>query len=302
VGDPTVTVAVLTYKRPDDLAAALPLLAAQAAELDPPAELLVVDNDPAAGARGTVTGARYVHEPTPGIAAGRNRALDEATTELLVFVDDDERPVPGWLRALVDTWQATRPAGVVGPVTSEFAHEPDPWITAGRFFDRRRLPTGAQVRIAATNNLLLDLAAVGPLRFDPRYGLTGGSDTLFTGQLTAAGGRLVWCAEAGVVDVVPAARLTRRWVLRRAFRSGNAASLVEVELAGSGLARTLPVRVRQVVHGLVRVGGGGLRLLAGVPTRSVQHRARGARTLARGAGLVAGAVGYTFAEYARRAA
>lgn len=300
MGDPTVTVAVLTYQRPDDLAAALPLLVAQAAELDPPATVLVVDNDPDGGAREAAGSVRYAHEPTPGIAAGRNRALDEADTDLLVFVDDDERPVPGWLRALVGTWQDTRPTGVVGPVVSEFAAEPDPWIVAGGFFVRRRLPTGAPVRIAATNNLLLDLTAVRQrgLRFDQRFGLTGGSDTLFTGQLTRGGGRLVWCAEATVVDVVPVSRLTRRWVLRRAFRSGNGASLVEVELAGSVL-RSLPVRVRQLVHGLVRIGGGGLKLLVGTVTGSVQRQASGARNVARGAGLVGGALGYTFSEYAR---
>jgi glycosyltransferase involved in cell wall biosynthesis len=305
MGDPTVTVAVLTYRRPDDLAAALPLLVGQAAELDPPGEVLVVDNDPDRGAPDAVAaaGARYVHEPIPGIAAARNRALDEAGTDLLVFVDDDERPVPGWLRALVDTWLDHRSAGVVGPVVSEFAEPPDPWIVAGRFFVRRRLPTGTPVRLAATNNLLLDLAAVRDrqLRFDQRFGLVGGSDTLFTGQLTAGGGRLVWCAEATVVDVVPPARLTRRWVLRRAFRSGNGASLVEVELAGSGL-RSMPVRVRQVIHGLVRVGGGLLRVAVGILTASVEQQARGARNVARGAGLVSGAVGFAFSEYARPAA
>ena len=54
---------------------------------------------------------RYVHEPAPGISAGRNRALDEAgDADLLSFIDDDEVPRPGWLSALIDTWLPTRPA------------------------------------------------------------------------------------------------------------------------------------------------------------------------------------------------
>jgi succinoglycan biosynthesis protein ExoM len=298
-----VTVAILTYRRPGDLAAALPPVLAQAGELDPPAGVLVVDNDPDGGARELTAcfadrGVRYVHEHTPGIAAGRNRALDEVSSDLLVFIDDDERPVPGWLRSLVDTYLATRPAGVVGPVVSRFATDPDPWILAGRFFQRRRLPTGTEVQVAATNNLLLDLAQLGGLRFDPRYGLTGGSDYLLTRQLTGRGGRLVWCAEATVLDMVPPERLTRRWVLRRAFRSGNGSSVVEVELAGSAYRR-LRVRARQIARGMARVVVGIVRIVLGALTLSVHLRAGGARTCARGAGMVSGALGHVFAEYRR---
>jgi Glycosyl transferase family 2 len=306
----TVTVAVLTYRRADDLAAALPLVLAQAGELDPPAGVLVVDNDPDSGARELVTSlagrqstaaVRYVHEPTPGIAAARNRALDEVSSDLLVFIDDDERPVPGWLRSLVDTYLATRPAGVVGPVVSQFADEPDPWIVAGRFFERRRLPTGVSVQVAATNNLLLDQAQLRErgLRFDERFGLIGGSDGLLTRQLTCRGGRLVWCAEALVIDMVPRERLTRRWVLRRAFRMGNSASLVEVQLADSTHGR-LRVRTRQIGQGLARLAGGLVRMSLGALTGSMRRRACGARNCARGAGLVSGALGHAFAEYRRR--
>ena len=85
------------------------------------------------------------------------------------------------------------------------------------------------MEVAATNNLLLDLGRIRALglEFDERFGLSGGSDTLFTRPLVARGGRMVWCDEAMVVDNVPAGRLTRDWVLRRALRSGNSASRVE---------------------------------------------------------------------------
>ena len=60
----SVVLAVLTYRRPAYLAAALPLLLAQALSVDPPAAVLVVDNDPDGGARATVAGfpgVRYAH-------------------------------------------------------------------------------------------------------------------------------------------------------------------------------------------------------------------------------------------------
>jgi glycosyltransferase involved in cell wall biosynthesis len=307
-GSLRVVIAVLTYRRPGDLAEALPALVGQARTVDPPADVLVIDNDPDGGAADVVAGVgsdlvRYVHEPTPGIAAARNRALAESDHDVLVFIDDDERPSPGWLAALLEVYGRDRPAGVAGRVVSEYSVEPDPWIVAGRFFERLRHPTGTRVPAAATNNLLLDLAQVRALglRFDPRLGLSGGSDNLFTRQLVRRGGRLVWCDEAYVVDVVPPSRLTRSWVLRRAYRTGNTEARASVDLA-QGTAERAFARLRETGRGGVRLAGGAARWGAGLLRRSVGERARGRRTLARGSGMVAGAWGVVYAEYARRGA
>lgn len=304
--DGGVTIAVLTYRRPDDLAAILPMLVDQARRASSPTRILVIDNDPAGGARGyveTLTDQpiRYVHEPTPGIAAARNRAIDESTgAELMIFIDDDERPVDGWLQALLDTSTKTGADGVVGPVASRFTGTLDPWIEAGGFFTRRRLETGAEVQVAATNNLLLNVRSVQSrgLRFDQQLGLIGGEDTLFTRQLTGTGGRIVWCAEALVHDIVPADRMTRNWVLRRAFRMGGSASRVEVRLAGSFGARTR-ARIGQLLLGGSRLAAGLLRFGLGVLTLSPGKRAAGARNLARGLGLVTGVFGLEYREYQR---
>jgi hypothetical protein len=302
-----VTIAVLTYRRPGDLAEILPLLLDQAAKASRPTRILVIDNDPEGGARTFLKSLdgqreiRYVHEPTPGIAAARNRAIDETVdAELLIFIDDDERPVDGWLQALLDTWLDTGADGVVGPVASRFTGELDPWIEAGGFFTRRRLETGAEVSVAATNNLLLAVRSVQSrgLRFDQRLGLIGGEDTLFTRQLTGTGGRIVWCAEALVHDIVPAERMTRSWVLRRAFRMGGSASRVEVRLAGSFGAR-IRARTGQLLLGGSRLAAGVLRFGVGLLTRSPGRRAAGARNLARGLGLITGAFGFEYREYRR---
>lgn len=300
-----VAVAVLTFRRPADLAAILPGLVAQIEASGVRAHVLVVDNDPDAGAAATAHAAgpavRYVHEPRPGIAAARNRALTEsADSDLLVFIDDDERPVDAWLALLIATYAASRPAAVVGPVVSVYDQEPDPWVTAGRFFDRRRLPTGTLVDVAATNNLLLDLRQIASLglSFDERFGLSGGSDTLFTRALVRAGGRMVWCDEAVVVDVVPAARVTRQWVLRRAFRSGNGWSRTCLELADS---RYETARERMVLtgRGLLRAVTGAGQSCLGLLVFRKSWQARGARTFARGIGMVSGAYGYVYVEYRR---
>jgi succinoglycan biosynthesis protein ExoM len=308
--DTLVTIAVLTFRRPDDLAEVLPLLVEQATENDRDGrrvDVLVVDNDAAAAGRPVVERlgnerVRYVVETTPGISAARNRALAEARGSFLVFIDDDERPHPGWLGHLLDTQARTSAAAVVGAVVSDFDGELDPWVRAGGFFERRRLATGTPITVAATNNLLLDLAVVRStgVRFDGGFGLTGGSDTLFTRQLTDAGQLMVWCDEAVVTDRVPAPRMSRGWVVRRSFRYGNTASRVALVLAPSGPGR-LRARVRAVAQGLPRLTVGVLRWLLGILLRSAAHEARGVRTAARGAGILAGAVGVVYAEYSRKA-
>ncbi len=303
-----VTVAVPTFRRPDDLRTLLPLLLEHVREVSGgryAADVLVVDNDPDGSAAATVAAVgapelRYVAEPAPGIAAVRNRALAEsAGAALLAFIDDDERPEAGWLAALLDTWAATGAAAVSGVVLAEYAREPDPWLLAGGFFVRRRMPTGTPIDVAACGNLLLDLVQVRALglRFESSLGLGGGEDTLFSRALVRAGGRMVWCDESAAVDRVPAARMTRAWVLTRAWSHGNAAVLTELRLTtGAGRLR---VRAAGVAGGLLRVAGGTLRWSWGVLSRSDRHRARGLRALVRGAGMAGGACGVVFEEYAR---
>jgi succinoglycan biosynthesis protein ExoM len=300
-----VTIAVLTYRRPQHLAELLPALVAQADEVAADVDILVVDNDPAGDARDVVLRAglgapvHYAHEATPGIAAARNRALDEARSELLVFIDDDERPTPHWLARLLAVQARYRSVAVVGPVVSRYETPPSRWVAAGGFFDRRRMPTGTPVRVAATNNLLLDLDWVrrNGLRFDARFGLSGGSDDLFTRQLSARGGLMVWCDEAVVIDVVPASRVTRDWVLRRSYRIGNASS--RVLLDGTAPHQRPLLRLGLVGRGAARVTLGSLRYLAGLMTGRVRHRARGMRTAARGAGMLSGSLGAVYSEYSR---
>lgn len=313
---PRLTVAVLTYLRNAYLAELLPALVEQAGSVAGRARvrILVVDNDPAGGAERTARAVRpagadsdgagpeivYVHEPEPGIVAGRNRALDESGRErLLVFIDDDELPRPGWLAALLDARERHGCAAVTGPTPPVFETAPDPWVAACGAFDSWEAADGARVRSADTGNLLLDLGRVRALdlRFDPRYGLTGGEDSLFTRSLTLAGEEIRFAAGAVVDKRVPAQRARRDWVLRRAHRSGSTWARVRIDTADRARAA---LRLGYAVKGLARAGReGALALLAraggDVASRAVHEvGARG------GLGMVVGALGGSVAEYGRK--
>lgn len=323
---PSLAIAMPTYRRPETLAAVLPELVAQAAEVTERglavAEVLVIDNDDeptAAGAVSALGGTpaeaptdsrasaaplppvplRYLHQPEPGIAAARNAALEAAGTDLVAFIDDDERPRPGWLAALLRTWREYgHPAAVAGLVVADYESEPDEFLLAGRFFQRQQRPTGTELPAAAAGNLMLDLRqldAIG-LRFDAGFGLTGGEDTLLTRTLAANGGRLVWCNDSVVAERTPTTRLTRSWVRQRSFSHGNSAGLVQLALADQTGRRE---RLRLFAGGLARVAVGSARHCWGLVVRSWPHRARGLRLAWRGRGMLSAAAGRRFLEYRR---
>ena len=335
-----LTIAMLTYRRNDYLAQVIPELLAQADDVSDArtmASVLIVDNDPQAGARAVVEAARvalggeqpeaseptgqadpaaaaatsrlvYVHEPEPGIVAGRNRALSQARgSDALVFIDDDEIPSPGWLKALVSTWRAQGCAAVTGPTPPAFEVDPSAWVTASGAFDSWEAADGAQVRSADTGNLLLDLAVVEGLglRFDPRYGLTGGEDSLFTRQLTRAGGVIRFAAGAVVTKRVPAARARRTWVLERSLRSGSSWARVRIDTAGpadggaSGRLARLRLRLGYGAKGLAKAGVDGARAGVARIRGDVPAQARYEVSSRGGLGMVVGALGGHVREYGR---
>lgn len=312
---PSVVIAVPTFRRPDDLQRLLAALASAASHATAigaasRVDVLVVDNDPAGSALAVVvqgSGVRVVHETAPGIAAARNRALDESRAhDVLVFIDDDESPAAqDWLVRLLETARATRAFVVAGPVVTLVDGGLDPWVDAGGFFARRHrahLRTGASIDRAATNNLLLDLHFVrrSGIRFDDRFGRSGGEDSLFTSQLHRAGARMVWCAEALVHDHLPAARRSRAHALRR--MRGMAAAGVRVGLAlAPTRRRRAAVRVKAVLAGGARIGAGVAKCATGVVVHSQRLDAVGRRDVMRGVGALEGAAGRIRTHYGERA-
>jgi succinoglycan biosynthesis protein ExoM len=308
----SVLLVVLTFRRPETLLALLPLLTAQAAAINRSGsafkvDVLVVDNDPAGSGHPVVRrcgqAVRYVCEERVGIAAARNRALAEAADhDLLVFIDDDERPDVGWLSALLEAYARFRPAGVTGPVHSHWDGSLHPWVSASGLFDRHHrkgLTTGDPVDVAASNNLLLDLAVVRRhrLAFAEWLRLSGGEDSLFTQTLTRLGETLVWCDEASVTELLSSERMTPRYVLRLSFSHGNTAA--RINLASSGGRTRWWLRARLSGQGAARVAAGLGDWLVGLTTSSLSKRAVGARTASRGLGMLMGAFGYRYQQYKR---
>jgi glycosyltransferase involved in cell wall biosynthesis len=99
---PLITVAVCTRNRTDELVLCLDALC----QLDyPHLEILVVDNAPTTNdteslIKNNYPSIRYIHEPRPGLDWARNRAIQEASGEIIAFTDDDVIVDAGWVKAI----------------------------------------------------------------------------------------------------------------------------------------------------------------------------------------------------------
>lgn len=132
-----------------------------------------------------------------GPSAARNTGIRATSAPLLVTTDDDVRPRPGWLRALVAA-PGERDAGVGGPVV---AHRPTTLL--GRFADWRR-PLDAQLdpartRYLVTANSLWRRAALDEVGlFDETFRAPGGEELELCHRLLTAGWTLGWAPDAVV--------------------------------------------------------------------------------------------------------
>lgn len=317
-----VAIGMATYKRQDNLRVLVPAILDQIDEasaalaelpgLEQPCEwvVIVADNDPTGSGREAANPTadprvRYSIEPKPGVTSARNAVLQAAADcDVLIFIDDDELPEPGWLTHLMRTYLEYDADVVSGPVTSVFDAPLDPWVEASDAhlrLNRAHLRTGDPITRAATNNLLLDLAKVRELglRFDERFGLTGGEDSFFTGQLHQGGARMVWCVEAVVDDLVPASRANRAYSLRRRYSLSNASARVDVLLAEPGRAR-LRQRGVSVARGVAQIGLGTGMAVVGRVGGSLRKRAHGERFVMGGLGSFAAGLGVSAVPYRRK--
>jgi hypothetical protein len=101
-----------------------------------------------------------------------------------------------------------------------------------RICERPSHPTGDTLhwKQTRTGNVLLRTAIVvqDGIRFDPAYA-TGGEDVDFFRRAASAGKTFVWCEEAPAYELVPEARLSRRYYLKRALLQGRVSSKYAAE-------------------------------------------------------------------------
>jgi GT2 family glycosyltransferase len=123
-----VSVVVATCNRPDVLAQTLEALDAARQQVPQERFEVVVADDSRNDATQTMVAqrfprARYVKGPRRGPASNRNLGAATASGEWLAFIDDDCRPVDGWLSALVRQADAGRVDVIEGRIVVPDKHD-----------------------------------------------------------------------------------------------------------------------------------------------------------------------------------
>jgi glycosyltransferase involved in cell wall biosynthesis len=276
--------------------------------------VVVTDNDASQSARpvveeyarGDAFPVMYTTEPERNIAVARNTALSHATGEFIVFIDDDEFPVAGWLLNLFRVCETHQVAGVLGPVKPHFESGAPKWLVKGGFYNRPTHPTGYLMpwQECRTGNVLLrrsifstsgvpsyqpsTLNSSGTPATEPAFRRefgTGGEDQDFFRRMSQRGHRFIWCDEAVAYEEVPASRWSRRFLLSRALLRGRntfrhpkhrARNLLKSAIAVPGYALALPVLLvaghHYFMRYLVKMTDHVGRLLAAARLNPVRER------------------------------
>ncbi|AMK18234.1 MULTISPECIES: glycosyltransferase [Sphingobium] len=211
----------------------------------------------------------------------------------VAMLDDDEAASPAWIDALVgaaDRWDADV---VGGAVAREMDNHLAPWAARHPLLQAKRRGMSGPVKlIDSTANVLISttaLRAMGQNPFDERMALTGGSDKQLFTRMARQGFRFAWAEDALVTELIPASRVTARWLLMRGYRLGMTDMMVE--RYHKGRLRTLLGEVPRIVVGVL-VG-----TLGAVATLDRGKRVVRLGKLYRAVGKIAGIAGFQYEEY-----
>lgn len=232
---PPVNVIVPTFERPAGLRRAVQSLFAQT-YADRGFRLIIVDNTPQATAK--ISAARlqrdcpdtidmvFLHEPQPGVANARNKAMSAVEGSLVAFLDDDQCASEDWLERLLASYRRFPAAVTFGPVhTALPATQLRHTAYFQAFFARTPFHKPGYVEQSyGCGNALVDFSAIlgGAPWFDARMNEVGGEDDLLFARVRQSGGRFAWASDAHVYEHPPADRITLHYTLKRAFSYGQA--------------------------------------------------------------------------------
>ncbi|QEH37848.1 Chondroitin synthase [Aquisphaera giovannonii] len=273
-----VSIAIATHNRAGELELTLSSLS-QLRTSTGDYEILVIDNASTDGSPEVVRALaphfggklRYIRESQLGLSVARNRAIAEATYEIIGFLDDDVDVEPGWLEKIDAVFAQTDAAAVGGRALLAYPTARPPWLDEASEGLLTKVDLGMRRRSAQADELYgLNLcirkdwiARVGGFRID--LGRVGGcllssEEAELLGRIVAAGGELLYEPTALVAHRVPPDRLRRRWFFSRIYwgKRGHAKMLPDGDVSCHELARVTWHVIRaiyitgreSIVHGL----------------------------------------------------
>ena len=242
--DYMISVIVCTYNRGTVLKAMLGSLAQMTVPSEIFWELIVVDNNSADQTRTVVENfakssalkVRYVFERNQGLSHARNRGVQEAKGEIIVFTDDDVSIDPQWLVGIKRSFAEFNCIGVAGKVLPVWLQERPAWLELeGPYAIKAppitRLDLGEEPCKIATapfgGNMAYRMEAFvkyGLFRTD--LGVVGekhhyGEDTEFGDRLIRSGEVIMYEPRAVIYHPIQAERMSKRYLVSSALRGAR---------------------------------------------------------------------------------
>lgn len=280
-----LTFAFCTYNRADRLERLVAAIRAQSCPI--PFEILAINNNSSDKTAEVLAelaqlpgpALRWVTEPVQGIVAARNRGITEALdSDILVYVDDDEIPLPGLIEAAADAILNEGAECVGGRVEMDFTAIPRPaWLEdnlLGFLAAVDHGPDAFWIHDSSTPiwtaNVAYDMGLFRndpALRFDKRFDrvgnvVGGGSDAIMFHSLLERKARIRYRPEMVVLHAVESWRLCRRYFLKLHYRAGLRQGQFRLPAYSKTLFGVPPFLMRQLLNQSLKTCG---VLLSGKP-------------------------------------
>ncbi len=231
------SIIICTCNRADQLQSTLHAIFGLVVPAELTAEVIVVDNAPSESSRIVTESVplktipiRYIPEPRRGKGYAYNTGMANAKGDVLLFADDDVRPIAGWVERMCAPILSGRADAVQGGIrVPEQLRRP--WMTrfhlellaSTEFFD-------GDVSYLVGANMAFGRHVLERVPgFDPALGpgaLGFLDESLFTMQMKEAGYRFVFVPEGAVEHHFHPSRLSSSSFLDRALREGRSRAYV----------------------------------------------------------------------------
>jgi glycosyltransferase involved in cell wall biosynthesis len=214
----------------------------------------------------------YVNAPEPGLHVGRHEGMQRANSDVLIFADDDIEAEPGWVEAVVETFENPSVALVGGNNYPLFEVAPPDWLMLwwerpvykGRALGSLSiLDFGDGVMEIEPSfvwgcNFSIRRAVLHEARgFHPdgvpkeKLRFRGDGETYVSEVVRRSGLRTLFNSRASVRHLVTQSRMTESYFQQRAYAQGISDSFSAIR-RNRGLKVSFPFLVRQKMVSLKR--------------------------------------------------
>lgn len=269
--DPLISAIICTHNRDTYLGAAIDSLLAQNIAIG--FEVIVVDNGSSDRTAEVVKQRlidprlKYVFEPVLGLSVARNTGANNASGEILAYLDDDAVASASWLQVLYSAYQSNPKLAIAGGKVTLLWPEgtqPPRWLSPGLAVNLGAYDLGTSVVYIQNPGLTPRglnysirssfLAEVGG--FDPNLGRVGknllsNEELQMTELALSRGWQVAYLPEALVAHNVSPERLNRSWFFSRGWWQGISECYRE-QLAGRAGIGQLQRGSERFIRGLYK--------------------------------------------------